>query len=153
MDERTRVADQLTALFHRAIDTLFLANAMGTSMGILIGIVLNDAFSAFAVVRKGWVSEVRSVVHWWAFVGFSIVGINIRPYLRRHKLSPTIVEALEFIKRQERDKTVPRWQIRVMYQSLFTKVLENLVLEPGLEERLGSQPKPQQNASPPLRPQ
>jgi hypothetical protein len=129
-------SDQLTALFRRSVDTLFLENPVGTSLGIFLGLVLQGAFSASAAVFGGWVARAQEVLHWWTWVAFGIFGFNLRPYLRRHKLDPALVEGLEFIKQQERDKTVPKWQIRAMYQNLFTKVLERLVLEPDLEERL-----------------
>jgi len=131
-------SDQLTGLLRRSIDTLFLENPVGTSLGILLGLVMDGVFSASAAVFQGWIARAREALHWWTWVAFGILGFNLRPFLRRHKLDPALLEALDFIKQQERDKTVPKWQIRAMYQNLFTKVLERLVLEPDLEERLRS---------------
>jgi hypothetical protein len=129
-------SDQLTAMFRRSFDTLFLENPVGTSLGCLLGLVL-DGFSAGAgAVFQGWVARAQQAIQWWAWVALGIFGFNLGPFLRRHKLDPALVEALEFIKQQERDKTVPKWQIKAMYQNLFAKVLERLVLEPEIEERL-----------------
>src|SRR5437763_1479235 len=98
----SRLLDGLTANFKRAADVLFILNPRGTSIGVMLGILLHGVALVFSPVfqRHRDVLDVAqvSVYHW---IAGGIVVLNLPTFLRRRALPFEIEDAFEAIRRSK----------------------------------------------------
>jgi hypothetical protein len=125
---KEELSDRVSAGVKRALDTLFVANPTGTSLGILIGVVLHGILQFAAPLLSAVQSFRFSAIRMWHLCAAGVVGFNLRPYLRRTKINPQIEEALSFIDSEAKRLSMPRWQRNKMYENLFAKILADVVL-------------------------
>lgn len=114
--------DGATAHLRRALDVLFLSNPVGTSLGVLLGLVLHAAARAAAD------ASLRPLAPWWAWVAAAVFAFNIGPYLRRHRLDPSLQNALAWLREEESRSLLPRSEIRQMYRDLYQRVLNDVTV-------------------------
>ncbi|RMT95138.1 hypothetical protein ALP39_200145 [Pseudomonas marginalis pv. marginalis] len=120
--------DQTSEVVRRAINVLFVANPTGTSIGVLIGVILDGLLGVFTPLLKTieWISV--SALKIWHFVGFGVFAVNFPVYLARKDVDPSIKQAIDFIEEQKSKKHVNDWQARQMYVRLLDQVLERVAL-------------------------
>ena len=126
--------DQVSQIIRKAINILFVSNPKATSIGIVIGVVIDGVIGLFTPFLKGieWISI--SSVKMWHLIGLGIITMNLPSYLRRKEVDPSIKNAIEFIEKEKTKGNVTEWQARQMYSNLHQKVLENVVLETSKQE-------------------
>lgn len=126
--------DSITLMGRRAIKFLLSENPPGTSLGILTGIAGDGVLAAFRPVIESTFPVELGVVRLWHLIAGGVVAFNLRPYLKREQIDPTIENALEFIKRQEEEGRLSDWQRRRMYTKLYERVLAEVVLDEETEK-------------------
>ncbi|HDZ9460342.1 TPA: hypothetical protein RU014_003419, partial [Vibrio cholerae] len=67
-------------------------------------------------------------------IGLGVFLFNIRPFLNRNKVDPSIDEAISYIETQRKLGRIDEWQAKQMYRNLHNKVLENVLLNKEQEE-------------------
>lgn len=128
--------DKLTYTAKLATDILLVKNAVGTSMGALVGVILDGAVSGaspFLAAASSLKQSGVSVAHW---IALGIFGFNFRTWTKRDEIDPKIKEALQFIEEQVRQGRITRAQAKLRYSELVTKVVESVRLEAETAERM-----------------
>jgi hypothetical protein len=121
--------DTLTAGAKRALDTLFVANPTGTSLGVFCGVLFHGMLQ-FLAPSLSQIEAVRfSAVRMWHTCAAGIIVFNIRPYLRRSKIDPRVTEALDFVEAVAKRTKMPALQRKRMYENLIAKILADVVLD------------------------
>lgn len=121
--------DELTGLGRKAINILFVDNPTGTSLGVLIGIILQGVIALFEPVLKSIEIINIAAIKTWHLVCLGVVSINVPQYLRRYKIDPSIESAIDYIEQQKKSGRISDWQSKQMYSNLHNKVLESVTLE------------------------
>lgn len=121
--------DNITLFVRKALNVLFVANPKGTSIGILIGVVLDGLIGLFEPTLKAFQAINIAAVKMWHLVALGVVGINTPSYLRRKEIDPSIVNAMNYIEELATKSQLPDWQVKQMYANLYQKVLENMSLD------------------------
>jgi len=126
--------DQTSEFFRRAINVLFVANPKGTSIGILLGVVLDGVIGFFSPLLKTveWVSV--SAIKIWHLMGLGALIMNLPAYISRKDVDASIVKAFKFIGEQKASGNISEWQSKQMYVNLLNKVLESVALNEGKED-------------------
>lgn len=139
--------DEITEVFRKAINILFVSNPRGTSIGVLIGVILDGLLGLFSPALKAIEILNIGVVKMWHLVGLGVASMNLPSYLRRNEIDPSISSAVKYIEDQKKNGRITEWQARQMYVNLHQKVLENVTLNNEASEasdkisRLVTQPK------------
>lgn len=140
--------EQISIFFRKSINILFVSNPRGTSIGVLIGVVLDGIIGLFSPVLKTIEIIDISKIKIWHLMGFSVVGMNIPSYLKRNDIPEVILNGMKLIEEQKRNKTIPDWQAGQMYSNLLQKMLESVELnirEMNVENRINDLVKTNQN--------
>ncbi|EQA7395492.1 hypothetical protein ACYEVY_003481 [Vibrio cholerae] len=127
-------SEQMTVLVRKAINILFVSNPRGTSLGVLSGIVLDGFISLFNPFLKSITVINIGLIKLWHLIGLGVFLFNIRPFLNRNKVDPSIDEAISYIETQRKLGRIDEWQAKQMYRNLHNKVLENVLLNKEQEE-------------------
>lgn len=121
--------DGLSALLKRATDILFVMNPRATSMGSLFGIVVDAMVKIFDPALKNQNIVDFTKVNTFYYILIGIFIFNLPAALRRHNLDPQIESALFAIKKAKREHEISAAQARMMYLSLYEKILSQVVLD------------------------
>ncbi|MCD6724107.1 hypothetical protein LT012_11645 [Vibrio cholerae] len=127
-------SEQMTVLVRKAINILFVSNPRGTSLGVLSGIVLDGFISLFNPFLKSITVINIGLIKLWHLIGLGVFLFNIRPFINRNKVDPSIDEAISYIETQRKLGRIDEWQAKQMYRNLHNKVLENVLLNKEQEE-------------------
>lgn len=128
--------DKATASIKIATDILFVKNPVGTSMGVLTGVILHGIvgmFSPFLVSLKVINPSALNIGH---YIAIGVFGFNVGNFRRRHKINPEIEEALAFIKQMRKEGKISASQAKLEYLSLIKKVVENVQLDQATQNQL-----------------
>ncbi|MCC0091185.1 hypothetical protein [Aeromonas veronii] len=126
--------EQMTVLVRKAINILFVSNPRGTSLGVLSGIVIDGFISLFNPFLKTIAVINISLIKLWHLIGLGVFLFNIMPFLNRHKVDPSIDEAISYIETQKQLGRIDEWQAKQMYRNLHNKVLDNVLLNKEQQE-------------------
>jgi hypothetical protein len=121
---KNNILDNVSALFKRAIDTLFLFNPEMTSLGILFGIIIDFIVNIFKPMLLNYsniidVTKLNTIL----FIVIGIFIFNIYSIMKRPKFPKNIEIALNLIIDAKSKKNLSQVQIRQMYLNLFHKIL------------------------------
>lgn len=122
-----KLEDQ-TLLIRKAINILFVSNPRGTSIGVLLGAILDGVLGLFGPYLKSLELIDILAVKTWHLVALGIASMNIPAFLKRDEIDPSIVNALNFIEERSETLGLPEWQVRAMYNDLFNEVLDSVSL-------------------------
>ena len=120
--------DNLTLMARKALNVLFVSNPKGTSLGVLLGVIIEGVLGLFSPVLKTIEMINIAAVKTWHLMAGGVVVMNLPSYLDRKKVDPSILNAIAFIEEQKNKADLPDWQVKQMYTNLFQKVLENVSL-------------------------
>jgi hypothetical protein len=120
--------DELTEFFRKSINILFVSNPRGTSIGVLIGVVLDGVIGLVSPLLKTIEAINFSAIKIWHLIGVGVVSTNLPSYIRRKEVDQSILNAIEYIEEQKKNKSISDWQARQMYANLHSKVLESVTL-------------------------
>ena len=116
--------DTVSAFVKRATDILFLQNPIGTSLGLLIGVVCHGIAPVVSKVIQVDLKAINFLV--WSAAG--VVICNIPTLLRGYALDPPIEAALTAIRKARKDGEISPAQARIMYVALYERVLNEVTL-------------------------
>lgn len=114
--------DRITLVVRRLLDILFLANPIGTSVGVLAGVVFDAVLKLFQPTWQNSRVVDPAQVHVWHLVAAGILIMNVRMATRRRV--PTQVDAL-FVELREayRMKALTLTDLRMRYRALIDAVI------------------------------
>lgn len=121
--------DQISGFLRKAINVLFVSNPRGTSIGILIGVLLDGLLGFIAPMAKSWEWANISAIRVWHLMAGGIVIMNLPGYLARKKIDQSILNAIDYIETQKSNGAISEWDARQMYRNLHQKVLESVTLD------------------------
>jgi hypothetical protein len=143
----------ITEFIRKSINILFVSNPRGTSLGVLIGVIL-DALLGLASPLLRTVEALNfGAIKMWHLIGVGVVSMNLPSYLRRKEVDQSIVNAIEYIEEQKKNGAISDWQARQMYVNLHNKVLESVTLDQGTQditsslEELVTQPQTEEKSN------
>jgi hypothetical protein len=121
--------EELTQYFRKSINILFVSNPRGTSLGVLMGVVLDGVIGLFSPYLKGITMIDIAAVKMWHMIGLGVLFANLPEYLKRKEIDPSILNAINYIEDQKVKKNISAWQAKQMYMNLHQRVLENITLD------------------------
>lgn len=109
--------DALTYHISRAINTLFLYNVLGTTYGILLGVLicsLQDLiasfFPAFGLIKK------------CGFIVFGALLFNIKPMVKKEYIDPDIERRLVYIRQLIKEGNLTKTEERAIWRNLINSI-------------------------------
>jgi hypothetical protein len=145
--------EEATEYFRRAINILFVSNPRGTSIGVLIGVILDGLIGLTYPLLKTIESLNFGAFKMWHLIGIGVLSTNLPSYLRRQEIDKSILNAIDYIEEQKKNKTISDWQARQMYVNLHNKVLESVTLNQDAQEaksnlsRIVTQPQSEEKSN------
>src|SRR5262245_42111116 len=131
--------DLLTANIKRATDALLARNPVGTSQGLLFGVILYGLVSAFTPWLQSQIGTGvlnLSALGWWFYLAIGVLLFNLSQLFERKKLPPKIKEILDSIEEGKRNGTINENQAKLLYRAAIVKVVEQITVAPGTQEEL-----------------
>jgi hypothetical protein len=122
--------DTASAVIKRATDVLFLQNPIGTSMGLLIGVICNGLESPLSKATNIDLMGVNAFV--WLAAG--VVVCNLPSLFRSNPLPAPVETALGAIRKARKEGEISQAQARLMYVALYEKVLSEVTLDSRARE-------------------
>src|SRR5438045_3113050 len=98
--------NNISALLKRATDSLFALNRIGTSMGILFGIVLEGIIKIFDPLLKNQQTVDFKRINTIYYILFGVFLFNLPHLFRRPRLDPQIELALAAISKAKREQHI-----------------------------------------------
>ena len=123
------LGDKLTAAVKIATDLLFLNNPVGTSMGVFFGVVLHGITGAFYPTFQNFKYFKIAALNIFHYIAIGIFGFNVKSFITRNKLSPEIIEAIDFIDQQVANGRITKTEAKLQYREIVKKVVENVQLD------------------------
>lgn len=131
-------ADKFSHTFKVAIDTLFIKNPTGTSLGVLLGIIIQGILSLIEkiyLLKYNFISEKYGVIY---TISFGIFIFNIKPYFTRNKISPQIIEAVDFIEDQYKQGRISKIEKKTYFRQLINQTVKNVTLDKETETQISN---------------
>ncbi|GGY57639.1 hypothetical protein GCM10011297_32970 [Bacterioplanes sanyensis] len=121
--------DEITVLSRKLINILLVSNPVGTSLGVLLGIVLHGIFGLFHPFLRQF--EILNILGLkvWHFIAFGVFSANIKKYLNRNKIDDSVTKALELIDKQRSEEKISEWEARRMRERIITNVITKVVID------------------------
>lgn len=126
--------EEATELARKSINILFVSNPRGTSIGVLVGVLLEGVLGLFSPVLKSIEAINLGAIKMWHLIGLGVISMNLPDYLRRNDIDPSILNAIKYIEDQKKNQRISDWQARQMYVNLHQKVLESVTLNKETNE-------------------
>lgn len=86
------VNDKLSYYFSKAINTLFLYNVIGTSYGVLFGILLLSIQDMIALFYQP-----IGLIKWYGFIAFGVLVFNAKTAISKKYLDPELEKKLKYL--------------------------------------------------------
>lgn len=125
--------NKITAFLKIATDILFVRNPVGTSMGILFGVLLQGTANVIApIIELAW-SIKLSVLRIYHYIAFGAFTFNIKQLGEKKRNIPDIEDALLLIDKLERQGKISIGQATLAYRDVVNRVIENVKLNHNSE--------------------
>ncbi|WP_100636071.1 hypothetical protein [Marinomonas sp. ef1] len=128
----------VTEFIRKSINILFVSNPRGTSLGVLIGVILDALLGLASPILKTVEALSFGAIKMWHLIALGVVSMNLSSYLRRKEVDQSIVKAIEYIEEQKKNGSISDWQAKQMYVNLHNKVLESVTLDQGTQNTTSS---------------
>lgn len=131
--------DDITRIFKRAIDVLFISNPQGTALGVLLGLIIDTFINVFSpslptdIINKTFIESWRFTA---GLCGLGVFSLNLLPYYKRNKIDPKIIEALNLIEQQKKEGHINKAQAKLAYTALVNEVVKNAVFKPEIQTQM-----------------
>ena len=122
--------DGITAFTTRALDILFLNNPLATSMGVLLGFIL-DGFMPHMSLIHADLSSI-ALYHW---ICLSVFVLNLKTLIIRPKLPENLETAFAAIE-EARKRGINDIEIKQRYRLLIQKYVDDAVTNNQLRSEL-----------------
>lgn len=129
--------DKLTYHISRAINIMFLYNAVGTSYGILLGVIAMGFQKLIASYFPPF-----GLIEWYAFIALGVIFFNFKPMVTRKYLDPDIEKQLEYIRRIIKEGKFTESEERAIWRKVINSImLENNLTANNIENLIYPTPK------------
>lgn len=130
--------ESVTEFIRKSINILFVSNPRGTSLGVLIGVILDALLGLASPILKTVEALNFGAIKMWHLICLGVFSMNLPSYLRRKEVDPSIAKAIEYIEEQKKNGTISDWQAKQMYVNVHNKVLESVTLDKGTQDTTSS---------------
>lgn len=130
------VLDRLSYTSKVATDILFVKNPVGTSMGVLTGIILDGLLSIATPFSPIATSIQQSGVKVLHFIALGIFGFNIRSFVKKDDVNLETYKLLEFIEDQARRGRISRAQAKIKYNEIIQKAVDSVRMDSAIAEKM-----------------
>jgi len=130
--------ESVTELIRKSINILFVSNPRSTSLGVLIGVILDALLGLVSPILKTVEALNFGAINMSHLICLGVVSMNLPSYLRRKEVDQSIANAIEYIEEQKKNGTISDWQAKQMYVNLHNKVLESVTLDQGTQNTTSS---------------
>lgn len=130
----TEWKNKASALIKISTDVLFVTNPVGTSMGVVFGIVLHGVANLFSPSLQTIELIKLSALNLLHYIALGIFGFNFRHFINRHKINPKIAEAIAFIEDQVSKGNISELDAKLRYRELISKVVENVQFDKNTKQ-------------------
>lgn len=110
--------DKLTYFVSKAINTIFLYNIVGTSRGVLLGVVLASIQDLIA----SYFPPV-GLIRGYGFIAFGILIFNIKPFVKKKYLDPNIEKQLAYIRQVIKEGKFTESEERALWRKVINSIL------------------------------
>lgn len=121
--------DSITKHLKMVTDILLVKNPVGTSMGILFGVVAHGIFGMVSPIIQSIDSIKIEALNALHFIAAGVFGFNVKSWKNQHKVSLEIENAIAFINEQERNGIISEFEAKQQYRELVSKAVENVVVK------------------------
>ncbi len=121
--------DEVSKYMKIATDILFVKNPIGTSLGVLFGIITYGLFGLFSPLLQSFSFIKTTSVSFYHFLALGVFTFNIKGWINQEKVSLEIENALSFIREQEKNGTITNMEAKQQYRSLIHKAVSNITLK------------------------
>lgn len=129
--------DKITLVMSRAINILFLYNALGTSYGVLLGVVIL-AFQDFIASYF----PPFGLIDWYGFIALGVLLFNIKPMVTKKYLDPDIEKQLVYIRQMLKEGKLTRLEERAIWRNAINSIITEYNYTKNNDEHLNN-PTPQ----------
>jgi hypothetical protein len=130
------ITDKLTYAIKIATDILFVRNPVGTSMGVLGGVIFHGVVGVLSPTIQA-VDAIRvSSLNIFHYIAFGVFSFNVKGFYSRHKVSKEVEEAILFIDEQVRKGMYTKIEAKQRYRELINRVVENVQLDTNTGARI-----------------
>lgn len=130
--------ESVTEFIRKSINILFVSNPRGTSLGVLIGVILDALLGLASPILKTVEALNFGAIKMWHLIALGVGSMNLPSYLRRKEVDQSIVKAIEYIEEQKKNGSISDWQAKQMYVNLHNKVIESVTLDQGTQNTTSS---------------
>lgn len=127
--------EKASAILKRAIEILFVANPVSTSMGVLFGIVLESILE----LTKGGITKFTGIdpgsIGMWRYIVIGIFLFNVPSLLKRKRLDENIENAFAFVKSAEKEGRLNRIDSKQAYRNIVRHVLDGVALNAEIQQK------------------
>lgn len=110
--------DKFTYHTSRAINVLFLYNSVGTSLGILIGVIATGVQKLIALYYPPF-----GLIEWYGFIALGVLLFNIKPMVTRKYLDPEIEKQLVYIRQIIKEGKFTESEERAIWRNAINSIL------------------------------
>lgn len=114
--------DKVTYHVSKAINILFLYNAVGTSYGILLGVTALAFQKLIALYFPPF-----GLIEWYGFITIGVILFNIKPMVTKKYLDPDIEKQLVYIRKYIKEGKFTESEERAIWR----KAINTIVSEYG----------------------
>lgn len=130
--------DKAWQYIQRVLNMLLVTNPKGTSIGALLGVVLNGITRVFAPAFKHLKFINLSNVNLLYYIALGTLITNVQKLFTRPKFDENIEGVFLFIRQAKKEGKLSDSEIRQMYRKLFVEVLEKVKLAKNVEGEIAS---------------
>lgn len=111
--------DDLTYQVSRAINILFLYNVIGTSYGVLLGVLVLSFQELLASILPPF-----GLIKWYGFIVLGVLIFNIKPIIKKKYIDPNIEKQLIYVRQLIKEGKLSAKEKKEIYRKLIITVIE-----------------------------
>lgn len=118
--------DNVTSIIKRSIDFIFLRNPLGTSMGVLFGIILYWLVMLFTPFLNSYKNINIQAIRIEFLIPLGIFLFNMKFFFGGDdKLDLEVERRLAQVRKSERNKLITKAEARLQYTNIIRKYVES----------------------------
>ena len=112
--------DELTYFVSRAMNTLFLFNVVGTSYGIVFGLLIMALQELIASLFPPF-----GLIKWYGFIAIGVLLFNFKPIVKQKYIDPSIERELVYIRQIIKEGNFGEKEKKAIWRNAIYKIIEN----------------------------